>query len=149
MIEEPILGVRIVLSNIGTFGDINPLIAIALELKRRGHHPVMAVPAIYEPKITPLGLEYRPVRPNLDPHNTLLAEMPWPKADAELTIDETATVAVQVNGKLRATLSLPRDMAKDAAERAALADDNVQRAIAGKPLRKVIIVPNRIINVVV
>ena len=75
MIEEPILGVRIVLSNIGTFGDINPLIAIALELKRRGHHPVMAVPAIYEPKITPLGLEFRPVRPNLDPHNTLLAEM--------------------------------------------------------------------------
>jgi leucyl-tRNA synthetase len=82
-------------------------------------------------------------------HKTLLAEMPWPEADPALTIDETATVAVQVNGKLRATLSLPRDMAKDAAERAALADENVQRAIAGKPLRKVIIVPNRIINVVV
>jgi leucyl-tRNA synthetase len=80
---------------------------------------------------------------------TLLAEMPWPEADPALTIDATATVAVQVNGKLRATLRLPRDMAKDAAERAALADENVQRAIAGKPLRKVIIVPNRIINVVV
>ena len=66
---------RIVLSNIGTFGDINPLIAVALELKRRGHQPVMAVPAIYGPKITPLGLEFHPVRPNLDPENTLLAEM--------------------------------------------------------------------------
>ena len=66
---------RIILSNIGTFGDINPLIAVALELKRRGHHPVMAVPAIYGPKITPLGLEFHPVRPNLDPENTLLAEM--------------------------------------------------------------------------
>ena len=38
---------RIVLSNIGTLGDINPLIAIALELKRRGHVPVMAVPAVF------------------------------------------------------------------------------------------------------
>jgi len=67
--------VRIVLSNIGTFGDINPLIAIALELKRRGHQPVMAVPAVYGPKIVPLGLEFHPIRPDLDPHNTLLAEM--------------------------------------------------------------------------
>jgi rhamnosyltransferase subunit B len=67
--------VRIVLSNIGTFGDINPLIAIALELKRRGHSPVMAVPAIYGPKIVPLGIEFHPVRPDLDPKNTLLAEM--------------------------------------------------------------------------
>jgi UDP:flavonoid glycosyltransferase YjiC (YdhE family) len=67
--------VRIVLSNIGTFGDINPLIAIALELKRRGHQPVMAVPAVYGPKITPLGIEFYPVRPDLDPKNTLLAEM--------------------------------------------------------------------------
>jgi rhamnosyltransferase subunit B len=66
---------RIVLSNIGTFGDINPLIAIALELKRRGHVPIMAVPAVYGPKIVPLGLAFHPVRPDLDPKNTLLAEM--------------------------------------------------------------------------
>jgi rhamnosyltransferase subunit B len=66
---------RIVLSNIGTFGDINPLIAIALELKRRGHVPVMAVPAVYGPKIVPLGIEFHAVRPDLDPKNTLLAEM--------------------------------------------------------------------------
>jgi UDP:flavonoid glycosyltransferase YjiC (YdhE family) len=66
---------RIVLSNIGTFGDINPLIAIALELKRRGHVPVMAVPAIFKPKIVPLGLEYHAVRPDIDPENTLMAEM--------------------------------------------------------------------------
>ncbi len=66
---------RIVLSNIGTFGDINPLIAIALELKRRGHQPVLAVPALYESKIVPLGLEFHAVRPDIDPKNTLLAEM--------------------------------------------------------------------------
>ncbi|WP_263351019.1 glycosyltransferase [Acidicapsa acidisoli] len=66
---------RIVLSNIGTFGDINPLIAIALELKRRGHQPVMAVPAMYGPKVIPLGIEFHAVRPDLDPKNTILAEM--------------------------------------------------------------------------
>jgi rhamnosyltransferase subunit B len=66
---------RIVLSNIGTFGDINPLIAIALELKRRGHTPVMALPAVYAPKIVPLGLEFHPLRPDIDPTNTMLVQM--------------------------------------------------------------------------
>ena len=66
---------RIVLSNIGTFGDINPLIAIALELKRRGHAPVMALPAVYTAKIAPLGIEFHPLRPDIDPTNTLLVEM--------------------------------------------------------------------------
>ncbi len=66
---------RIVLSNIGTFGDINPLVAIALELKRRGHVPVMAIPEVYRSKIEPLGLEFHPIRPDIDPTNTLLVEM--------------------------------------------------------------------------
>jgi len=67
--------VRIVLSNIGTFGDINPLIAIALELKRRGHQAVLAVPALYEKKILPLNIEFHPVRPDIDPEDKLQAEM--------------------------------------------------------------------------
>jgi UDP:flavonoid glycosyltransferase YjiC (YdhE family) len=67
--------VRIVLSNIGTFGDINPLIALALELKRRGHVPVMALPDVYRTKIEPLGLIFHAVRPDIDPKNTILAEM--------------------------------------------------------------------------
>ena len=66
---------RIVLSNIGTYGDTHPLIAIALELKRRGHTPVMALPEVYRPKVEPLGLEFHPVRPDIDPANTLLVEM--------------------------------------------------------------------------
>ncbi len=66
---------RIVLSNIGTYGDIHPLIAIALELKRRGHTPVMALPAVYEAKIRPLRLEFHALRPDIDPANTILAEM--------------------------------------------------------------------------
>jgi rhamnosyltransferase subunit B len=66
---------RIVLSNIGTFGDINPLIALALELKRRGHTPVMAVPNVYRPKLEPLGLEFHAIRPDIDPTNNVLVEM--------------------------------------------------------------------------
>lgn len=66
---------RIVLSNIGTLGDIHPLIAVALELKRRGHEPVMAVPAVYESKIRPLGLEFHAIRPDIDPTNTAMVEM--------------------------------------------------------------------------
>ncbi len=66
---------RIVLSNIGTFGDINPLIAISLELKRRGHTPVLALPDVYRPKIVPLGLEFHTLRPDIDPTNKKLIEM--------------------------------------------------------------------------
>ena len=66
---------RIVLSNIGTYGDIHPLIAVALELKRRGHTPVMALPGVYRRKIEPLGLEFYAVRPDIDPNNSLMVEM--------------------------------------------------------------------------
>jgi rhamnosyltransferase subunit B len=67
--------VRIVLSNIGTFGDINPLIALALELKRRGHIAVMALPNVYRPKIEPLGLAFHAVRPDIDPTDSALIAM--------------------------------------------------------------------------
>ena len=82
-------------------------------------------------------------------HEGLLLEQSWPVADADLVRDNTVTVAVQVAGKLRATIEVERDMDKTALEKLALANDNVQRAIDGKPVRKVVIVPNRIVNVVV
>jgi leucyl-tRNA synthetase len=66
-----------------------------------------------------------------------------------LLIDETVTVAVQVNGKLRATIELARDADQGTAEAAALADPAVQRALDGKTPRQIIVVPNRIINLVV
>ena len=82
-------------------------------------------------------------------HSQLLAETPWPEADRALTVDANVTIAVQVNGKLRTTMELPRDAAQPAVEAAALADEAVKRALDGKPPRKVIVVPNRIVNVVV
>jgi leucyl-tRNA synthetase len=81
-------------------------------------------------------------------HKTMLCETPWPKADSSLLVDDSVTIAVQVNGKLRATITLPRDAAPKAAEAAALAEDSVKRAMDGKPAKKIIVVPNKIVNVV-
>lgn len=66
---------RIVFSTYGTFGDVNPLIAVALELKRRGHRPVLAVPDMFRPKIEPLGIGFARVRPDQDPLDTRLIAM--------------------------------------------------------------------------
>ncbi len=82
-------------------------------------------------------------------HETLLADTAWPEADDDQLQEETVTIAVQVNGKLRGTVELPRDSDDETAETAALALSNVVSAIKGKSVRKVIVVPNRIINVVV
>jgi len=82
-------------------------------------------------------------------HGRMLADEPWPAADAALLVDDTVTVAVQVNGKLRGTLELPRDAEKAAAEKAALALPAVAKAAGGRPVRRVILVPNRVINVVI
>ncbi|MGA9718543.1 MAG: glycosyltransferase [Acidobacteriaceae bacterium] len=60
---------RIVLTTFGTLGDVHPLIAIALEMRRRGHVPVLAVPEIFRLKIEPLGLEFFRVGPTLNPEN--------------------------------------------------------------------------------
>ncbi len=81
-------------------------------------------------------------------HETLLADTPWPEANPVLIRDDTVTVAVQVNGKLRGTLELSKDCANDDAEATALALDAVTAAMDGKAARKIIIVPNRIVNIV-
>ncbi|HEY1498226.1 MAG TPA: glycosyltransferase [Acidobacteriaceae bacterium] len=66
---------RIVFSTYGTFGDVNPLIALSLELKRRGHTPVLAIPEMFRPKVEPLGIGFIPVRPEQDPNDTRLIAM--------------------------------------------------------------------------
>ena len=82
-------------------------------------------------------------------HADLVAESGWPEADPALLVEDTITVAVQVNGKLRATIDLPKDVDPKVAEETALAQASVIAAMSGKPPRKVVVVPNRIVNVVV
>ncbi len=73
---------------------------------------------------------------------------PWPVADESLLTEDTVTLPLQVNGKRRGEISVPVDISKDEAEKLAMADPAVQRAIDGLTVRKVIVVPGRIINIV-
>jgi leucyl-tRNA synthetase len=78
----------------------------------------------------------------------MVADAPWPEFDPELLIDDQVTLAVQINGKLRDTLTAPRGLPKEEAEALALASDKVQRQLAGAAPRKVIVVPDRLVNIV-
>jgi len=80
---------------------------------------------------------------------TMAVNATWPKADPALTRQDTVTIAVQVNGKRRDEIEMAKDADAKAVESAVLALDSVRKAIDGKPVKKVIIVPNRIANVVV
>lgn len=81
-------------------------------------------------------------------HTTALCDTAWPKADPTLLVQDTVTVAVQVNGKLRATLEASRNLPQAELEKLALNDVNVQRALGGETPKKVIVVPNKIVNIV-
>ena len=81
-------------------------------------------------------------------HDSMLANAAWPVADPALAADDEVEIGVQVNGKLRATITLPRDCPTDEAEAKALASEAVSRYLEGKTPKRIIVVPNRIINVV-
>jgi len=72
----------------------------------------------------------------------------WPSFDPALLVDDQVTLAIQVNGKLRDTLSVPRGLDRTAAEELALASDKIQRLLNGAAPRKVIVVPDRLVNIV-
>lgn len=81
-------------------------------------------------------------------HAHPLIDSAWPEADAALAKDETVTIAVQINGKLRNTITLPADADKELTEQTALNDDKVKAFLTDKTIRKVIVVPGKIVNVV-
>jgi len=82
-------------------------------------------------------------------HKESLAYAPWPRFDPALCEESTVTVAVQVNGKLRATLELPKGADQAAVQAAALADERVSRYVNGGAIRKVIHVKDKLLNLVV
>jgi len=79
----------------------------------------------------------------------LIAEQPWPEADDTLLVEDTVTMPIQINGKRRAEIEVPKDLPKEEVEKRALAEDAVKRALDGGQPRKLIVVPGRIVNVVV
>jgi leucyl-tRNA synthetase len=81
-------------------------------------------------------------------HKGLVAEEAWPAVDQAILVEDTITLPVQVNGKKRADLTIARDAAQKDVEAAVIALDAVARALEGRPVKKIIVVPQRIVNVV-
>jgi leucyl-tRNA synthetase len=81
-------------------------------------------------------------------HTTLVASERWPTLEPGLLIEDSITLPVQINGKKRADVTVPRDADKTEIEKAVLALEAVHRALEGRPPKKVIVVPGRIVNVV-
>ncbi|MEP4783998.1 MAG: leucine--tRNA ligase, partial [Erythrobacter sp.] len=81
-------------------------------------------------------------------HSGLIADAPWPEVDEALLVEDEVTIAVQHMGKLRDTVTAPKGADKDTLEALALASEKVQRSIDGKDIRKVIVVPDRLVNIV-
>ena len=79
----------------------------------------------------------------------LLVAVTWPEVDAGALTQDTIEWVLQVNGKVRGRVELPAGIEQDAAREAALANENVQRFLEGRPVRKVILVPGKLVNVVV
>jgi len=115
-----------------------------------------AAPALLREGLETLALLLGPMIPHLCEelwqrlgHTSLLADTAWPEADPAWLVEDEVTLAVQVAGKLRATIALERGSAKEVAEAAALAEPNVVRAIGERPIRRVVYVPDRLVNLVV
>jgi leucyl-tRNA synthetase len=82
-------------------------------------------------------------------HKTMLVDEAWPSFDPALVKADSITIAVQVNGKRRGEIAIPNGAAEDAVRQTALTDPAILRALEGKSPRRVIVVPNRIVNIVV
>ena len=79
----------------------------------------------------------------------LIVQALWPTYDPEALKREEVTIVVQINGKLRSRIQLPVNTNNEEAEASALANEHIQNYVAGKAVRKVIVVPNRLVNIVV
>ena len=78
-----------------------------------------------------------------------LIRQPWPAVNAELAKEDGAEIPIQVNGKLRSKIVVPFGIAKDELERLVLADEKTKSNIAGKQVVKIVIVPDKLVNIVV
>ena len=103
-----------------------------------------------------LVLMFAPMMPHLAKecwtllgHKQPVVETPWPKPISALVLDDEVTIAVQVNGKRRDEIRLQKALAKDLVEAAVMKLEGVKRALEGKTVSKIIVVPDRIVNIVI
>jgi leucyl-tRNA synthetase len=82
-------------------------------------------------------------------HDAAVVDCRWPVVDETALVQDTLTLAVQVRGKLRGQIEVAADADRESIERAALAEENVARHVGGQPVKKIIVVPGKLVNVVV
>ena len=110
---------------------------------------------IYKPYIEGFVKMLAPIAPHIGEelwsklgHNETITYQPWPTFDESLLVDEEVEIVVQVNGKVRAKLNIPKDLSKEEMQDLALVNDNVKASIEGKEIKKVIAVPQKLVNIV-
>jgi leucyl-tRNA synthetase len=82
-------------------------------------------------------------------HDKQLADHSWPSFDSDSAKDEEITVVLQVNGKVRSRLLVAPDIEDDELKKLTLEDNKVQKFVAGQPIKKLIVVPKKLVNVVI
>lgn len=119
-------------------------------------HPEVYQPAVLKEAVETLLILLHPACPHLTEelwkqlgHRSFLTLAQWPVPDPELVKAENVTIAVQINGKLRLTLDVEADLPEDEIQDKALKVEAVQKALAGKRLKKIIVVPNKVVNLVI
>ncbi|MBT8088045.1 MAG: leucine--tRNA ligase [Gammaproteobacteria bacterium] len=145
--------------DIGRRNSFNTAVAAAMELLNAVNKlddPSDAGRAVVHEALEAVVLMLSPIVPHICHalwqelgHKTPLIDQSWPGVDESALEAETIEMVVQVNGKLRARLQMPADADQAAIEQLALQDGNVQRFTDGKAIRKVIVVPGRLVNIVV
>lgn len=110
---------------------------------------------LYKPYIEGFVKMLAPIAPHLGEelwsklgHDETITYESWPTYEESMLVDDEIEIVVQVNGKLRAKLNISKDMSKEEMEEVALANDNVKAAIEGKEVKKVIAVPQKLVNIV-
>ena len=145
--------------DIGRRSSFNTAVAAAMELLNavnRFEDTSDAGRAVVHEALESVVLTLSPIVPHICHtlwqklgHETPLIDQAWPEVDESALELDLIEMVVQVNGKLRARVPVPVKADKTTIERLAIADDNVQRFIAGKEIKKVIVVPGRLVNIVV
>lgn len=112
-----------------------------MAIKQEGWHALIKMLSPFAPHMTQVLWEHLG-------QQDLLCDAQWPQVDQSALVQDEIEMVVQVNGKLRAKLSVAVDATKETIEALAMAEENVQKFIEGKTIRKVIVVPKRLVNVV-
>lgn len=138
----------------------NTAIAAMMELvnelyRAREHNPSGGDLAVMRDAVENLLIMLSPFVPHITQelweamgNESQLFRVSWPSYDPELCKEQETTVAVQVNGRLRATITVPRDSGQPEVEEKALSEPNVKRHLESAQIKKIIYVPNKIINII-